>query len=66
MKQHPKNFNTQANLQSGDKLEPKAQEYNCMECDHQTTEKFKLRKHMELVHKSSTSQLEFKCKDCAQ
>ena len=66
MKQHPRNFNTQANLKRGEDLEPEAQQYNCMECDHQTTEKFKLRKHMELAHKASTSQFKFKCKDCAQ
>ena len=66
MKQHPKNFNTYGDLQSGEELEPKAQQYNCMECDHQTTEKFRLQKHMELAHKTSMTQLEFKCKDFAQ
>ena len=36
-----------------------------MECDHQTDEEPKLKKHMELAHRKTKSNLEYKCKDCA-
>ena len=66
MEQRPKKFETQVGQQNEEDIDPKAKQYNCMECDHQTTEKFKLPKHIELAHKASTSQLQFKCRDCAQ
>ena len=57
MEQHPKKFETPVGQQNKKDIDPKAKQYNCMECDHQTTEKFKLPKHIELAHKASTSQL---------
>ena len=66
MKQHPKNFQTQVSQQNEQDFGTKTKQYNCMECDHQTTEKFKLRKHIKLAHQATTSELQFKCRDCAQ
>ena len=37
-----------------------------MECDHQTDNAANLQKHLEQAHKTTKSNLPFKCKDCAQ
>ena len=65
MKEHPRNFKTQESQRNETDIDPKSKQYNCMECDHQTTEKYKLRNHIELAHNTSTSPLQFKCRDCA-
>ena len=62
-KQHPQ---VHKNTSEGDKELKETIQFNCMECDHQTTNEHILAKHMRLAHNTSQSLAEYKCHSCAQ
>ena len=62
-KQHPQDIQ---NTDDEDIPLKEAKQFNCMECDHQTTNEHMLTKHMKLAHNTHKPMVEFKCHSCAQ
>ena len=66
-----RNFETKDTLEAHEEFHKQSEkQYNCDECDHQTTDKSRLENHFEVAHnmkgKTNNQKVNFKCVSCAQ